>query len=361
MIANGTREIEFVRRVLIAVTITAVVFVCLWCLWIAADIVLLVFAAVLLAILIVAIADPLHRWLRLPRQAAAATVSLLLFAAALLVLWMSVTQFSQQVDEFAAELQTAWQQVREQVQQWEWGAYFLNMPEKSALRSLRGNLVGGISGAFSTASGIVLNVVLVLFVAVYLALQPDRYRRGLLHLIPRSSRPRAEETVLAVGLTLRWWLLSRLINMSIIGVLTAAGLALLGMPLIGPLSLIAFLLDFVPYLGPLLAAAPAVLVAFTSDGGATTAAYVAVLYLAVQTIESYFLQPLIEGRAVQLSPAVLITAQVFLGLVFGALGVIVATPLTAATLVAVKMLYVEDILGDRTVQVNAEDAVANRE
>jgi predicted PurR-regulated permease PerM len=343
--------------VIITVGITSLVFACLWCLWIAADLALLVFAAMLLAILIESVADQAHRWLSVPKPVAVGAVGVLLVALAVLVLWLSATQFSQQVSEFSAALTAAWKQVREKLEQSQWGAYLLDVPNRSALRSWRGNLIGGISGAFSTASGILVNIVFILVVAIYLALQPDRYRRGFLHLVPHSFRQRADETVSAVAYTLRWWLLSRLVNMTIVGILTAIGLGVLGIPLVVPLSLIAFVLDFVPYLGPIAAAVPAILVALTSDGGPTTALYVALLYLGIQTVESYFLQPFIEGKAVQMSPAMLVTAQVFLGLVFGTLGVIVATPLTAATLVAVKMLYVEDILEDRTVQVKAEDAV----
>ena len=57
--------------------------------------------------------------------------------------------------------------------------------------------------------------------------------------------------------------------------------------------------------------------------------------------------PLIQHRAVDLPPALILLAQVLMGVTAGPLGVIVATPLAAVALVVVRMLYVEDILGDR--------------
>jgi predicted PurR-regulated permease PerM len=71
---------------------------------------------------------------------------------------------------------------------------------------------------------------------------------------------------------------------------------------------------------------------------------VLVLYLLVQVIESYLVTPLVQQRAVHLPPAPTITAQVVLGLVFGGIGLLVATPLTAATVIVVQLLYVEAAL-----------------
>jgi predicted PurR-regulated permease PerM len=75
-----------------------------------------------------------------------------------------------------------------------------------------------------------------------------------------------------------------------------------------------------------------------------TVVWVLALYVVVQTVESYLLTPLVQQRAVRLPPALTITAQVVLGLIFGAVGLLFATPLTAAIVVFVQLLYVEDLL-----------------
>jgi predicted PurR-regulated permease PerM len=70
-------------------------------------------------------------------------------------------------------------------------------------------------------------------------------------------------------------------------------------------------------------------------------------------MESYLLAPLVQHKAVHLPPAVVLFSQILMGVVVGALGVAVATPLAAAVMVAVSMLYVEDALGDKPAKVGS--------
>lgn len=97
-----------------------------------------------------------------------------------------------------------------------------------------------------------------------------------------------------------------------------------------------------PNFGPVISAVPAVLLGFVQSP--MTAAHVALLYLAIQTVESYLITPLIQQRTVSLPPALTISAQVGMGILFGAGGIVLATPIAAAALVAVTRLYVEDAL-----------------
>jgi predicted PurR-regulated permease PerM len=56
---------------------------------------------------------------------------------------------------------------------------------------------------------------------------------------------------------------------------------------------------------------------------------------------------LVDRKSVELPPVLTITAQVLLGVAFGFIGILLASPLTAAAVILVKMIYVEDVLGDR--------------
>ena len=78
-----------------------------------------------------------------------------------------------------------------------------------------------------------------------------------------------------------------------------------------------------------------------------TAVYVLGLYVGVQLLESNVVTPFIERETVELPPALTIVFQLALGVLVGGLGVVLATPLLAAAVVAVQMLYIEDVLGDR--------------
>lgn len=154
---------------------------------------------------------------------------------------------------------------------------------------------------------------------------------------------RAEEVIDTVVLTLRLWLLGQLVVMVAVGTLSTIGLWLIGVPGALLLGLFAGLLEFVPVIGPLIAAIPAVLVALVESP--VTAVYVALLYFGVQQLEEYVITPLAQQRAVHLPPLLTIAAVLIMQILFGILGALVATPLIAALMVLVKMLYLEDVLG----------------
>jgi predicted PurR-regulated permease PerM len=119
---------------------------------------------------------------------------------------------------------------------------------------------------------------------------------------------------------------------------------LLGIPLAFSLGVLASLLTFIPNIGPVLAALPALLLAFVDSP--TRALYVALLYLGVQAVESYGITPFIERETVSLPPAVTLATQLALGLLAGFAGVIVAAPLAAVGVVLVQTFYIQDVLGD---------------
>ncbi len=76
------------------------------------------------------------------------------------------------------------------------------------------------------------------------------------------------------------------------------------------------------------------------------ALYVLLLYIFLQSLDGYVLTPLVQQRTVSLAPALTITAQLLFGVLAGTMGLLLATPLTAATLVFIRKLYLEDVLGE---------------
>jgi predicted PurR-regulated permease PerM len=214
-----------------------------------------------------------------------------------------------------------------------------------------GQFIGRGLGLIGSTFGAVANVLIVLFFAVFMAAQPQPYIQGLLFLVPRRRRKRAREVIYEIGNVLRRWLIGQSILAVCVALLTGAGLLLLGAPFAVALAILAGLMEFVPYIGPFVAAVPAILVGFAE--GPQLALYIALLFLGVQLAESYVLAPLIQHRAVHLAPAAILFAQVLMGAIVGALGVAVATPLAAAVMVAVGMLYVEDALGDPSARPDA--------
>lgn len=95
-------------------------------------------------------------------------------------------------------------------------------------------------------------------------------------------------------------------------------------------------------LGPIAAAVPAILVGLSESP--TLGLWVALLYLAIQQVESYILLPLLQRWAVNLPPALTLIGIVAFGVLFGWIGVLLATPLMVATTVFIREVYLESIL-----------------
>jgi predicted PurR-regulated permease PerM len=208
-------------------------------------------------------------------------------------------------------------------------------------------------GFVTSTMAAIAGLVLVLVLAVYIAAEPDMYHRGLMHLLPMRSRERAGEVLSAMAQALRKWLVTQLIAMGVIGAVTTIVLLLLGVEAALPLGILAGLLEFVPTVGPILSALPAVAMGFVDSP--QKALYVGIAYIAIQQLENHLLIPFLMKSGVDLPPALTIIAQALMALVFGFLGLLVAVPLLAATVVAVKMLYVNDVVGDQVGVMEDED------
>lgn len=200
--------------------------------------------------------------------------------------------------------------------------------------------------AFSGVAGVLTHTLFVIFVGLYLAIDPAAYKRGLVRLAPLHYRDRAEQVLDAVSHQLGWWLIGRLTAMFAVGVLTTLGLWILGIPLALTLGILTGVLSFVPIVGPIVSVVPAALIALLE--GPVFVAYVVALYLGVQAVEGYLITPIVQHRAVSLPHALTLIAEIFAGLLFGLIGVIVATPLAVVLIAVINLVYIEDVLGDTT-------------
>jgi predicted PurR-regulated permease PerM len=344
----------FAQRVLVATCVVVSLLVVLIFIWYAADLFMLVFAAVLVSILLRTFTDFVIRKTGMRHGFALILVSLALVVLIAITAWLVTGRIGTQVAELRLQLPQAVQNVRGYLGQYEWVRNFLdNLPTLNDWLARRGGtVVSQLTGLASTTAGVAVNILIVGILGLYLASQPSLYSRGLKHLLPLSYRERAGEVLRVIDEALRRWLVGRFALMLINGALTAMGLKLLGIPLAMTLGLLAGLLNFVPNFGPWIAAIPAVLIAFLQ--GPQQALYVAVLYLVLQSVDGYLLTPLVDRKSVELPPVLTITAQVVLGLAFGFIGILLASPLTAVALILIKMLYIEDLLGDRIMTTSEE-------
>jgi predicted PurR-regulated permease PerM len=313
--------------------------------WFAADALLLVFACILCAVLFHELSAMLARRLKCNRKIALALVVLLLVAIVFLGGWAMAPQISEQATKLAEALPQSLKRLQGLIDAHPMLKRILaGLPPPEQLVKRMSSLVPNAGLFFGGVIGALGNVVIILFVGIYFAASPRLYTDGFIKLVPPSKRPRARQVLERIGRTLGSWLLGKSLSMLIVGVFTSVGLSMLGVPLALILGIIAGLLDFVPYLGPIMAGVPAVLIAFSISPD--LALYTVLLFVGVQLVEGYMLQPLIESKAVDLPPALTIVMQLVFGTLFGFAGVALATPLAAAIKVIVQMLYVEDVLGD---------------
>jgi len=199
-------------------------------------------------------------------------------------------------------------------------------------------------GFLSSTVAVVAGLVLILVLSIYIGADPDTYHDGLMKLFPRPWRNRAGEVLTAMSVALRKWLVTQLIAMVVIGVVSTVVLLVLGVPGAVPLGVIAGLLEFVPTVGPIMSALPAIAMGFVESPEKALAVLIA--YIAIQQMENYLLIPYLMREGVDLPPALTIIAQALMALIFGFLGLLCAVPVLAATMVAVKMLYVQDVVGE---------------
>jgi predicted PurR-regulated permease PerM len=182
-------------------------------------------------------------------------------------------------------------------------------------------------------------ILIVVFLSIYLAADPQLYRRGVLALIPDRRRAQAALVMDRVATVLRKWLVTQLIAMLVIGSVTTVVLLILKVEAAFALGVLAGLFEFIPTVGPLLSAIPAVAMGFLDSP--EKAGVVAAAYWGIQFLENHILIPLLMKGGMDLPPALTVITQALLALVFGFLGLMVAVPLLATVMVMVQVLYVE--------------------
>lgn len=223
--------------------------------------------------------------------------------------------------------------------------------------SARGaEVIGSVGRSVASGLGVLADALIVVVLGVFFAATPRRYVEGLLSLAPPARRERLREVSRATAHTLRAWLAARLFLMFVIGSAFGIALALLGVPLAFPIGVLTGALAFIPFVGAILAVVPAVAVAFVQ--GPEQALYVLIVYLSIQLVETNVLDPLVESHAVQLPPAMVVLAQLVAVVHFGAIGVLISTPLLVVVVVVVRMLYLEDVLGEPPVEPRKRRSLA---
>ncbi len=299
--------------------------------WIGRVILLLFFAAIVVAALVTSLVDWLGARLRLGRKLA---FTFILVVAVILLatsIWLVGPSIIDQFADLQTDLPNAARQLMERLSGYTWGRWMI------AQWSSYSQLSSSINSAYSRIGGMVLSTATVLsglvvvgVLGLYLGAEPEAYFSYIQRATPSAYRAKLNSCAAAAVRNLRWWVLSQMLSMTAVGVIVACGLWALGVPLAGTLGIIAALLTFIPNVGPILSVVPAVLLAVAISP--TKGLLTVILFLSVHFLEGNVITPLLERRIVRLPPALTMTAQLFLTVLAGPLGLALAAPLTAAFL-----------------------------
>lgn len=201
----------------------------------------------------------------------------------------------------------------------------------AALKAQIGSSLGRIMTVIGGVAGVGGSILLIVVFGIFVAADPRLYERGVEWLTPEPRRAGVQTTLEAMAAMLRRWVGGRLVLMLFEGTLIFLGLSLVGTPLALLLALVAGLFAFIPNLGAI--ASGALMIAVGFSAGQTVGLETIGVYLAVQVADQ-FINPLIEKRAVDLAPAIVLAAQLVFGVLFGIMGLILADPIVALVKVA---------------------------
>ncbi len=304
-----------------------------WGLYLARNALLLVYISALVAIGLAPLAaaierQPLYGRRRLPRWAAILIIYLCLLAFLVGLGVLVIPPLVMQARELWAELPAMMQRA----QQWLMERGLLS-GEMSVREAIQQSPVGGTDAVGALVAAVwgfvggIFGLIAILILAFYLLVDADNLVRTFVRLFPPAERSRVEDACRRVSGKVSAWLGGQLLLGGIIGSTAAVGLFLMGVPYFYVLALIAGIGELIPIVGPLLAAVPAVAVAFSVSPA--LALGVAVFFLLQQQVENHVLVPKVMERQVGVSAVAVIVALLLGGTLLGVVGAILAVPTVA--------------------------------
>jgi predicted PurR-regulated permease PerM len=318
----------------------------------AMSILFLLFIAILIAVYLAALTDAIEgrtKW----KRGFAFTAALVLTGLALwgveALLVPPVVQQTRQLIENLPRYATAWQ---------DWlGRMVIQFPalepfvggerKQDVIDAVIGQAEGFVAGVFPKVFELLhglINVVSVLVMAIYFARTPELYTDLAVQWTPPKHRSATREVLRALGETLRSWVFAQLFNMFMMGLLTAIGLWLLDVPYWLAFGIFTGLVAIVPFFGTLVSTILPSL--FVLDQGLTKFFLVILLGIVVHVIEGNVVAPMVFHRGVKLPPVLTILSVLVVGTLAGPIGLLVAVPLLAVTMVLVRTILQERIYGD---------------
>lgn len=315
-----------------------------------ADVLLLLFLGILLSLYLRAVADWIERRTHLPPRLAFTTAVLLStlgiagFAAVLVPPIIDqarelITVLPTYITAWEAQLEGMIARIAPLRDIWKPGEHRILIAVYDQVSSQFGDVVPRVFGIIHGA----ISLFAVGVMGIYLALHPALYREWLIALFPPIHRDLVRDVLGDLGETLRSWLVAQLIGMTILAALTAAGLYLLDVPFFLAFGLFTGLVAVVPFFGTLVSTLLPALFVLNMPGGGTRALLVIALGTVIHLLESNVIHPLVVSKKVDLPPVLSIMAVLVMGKLLGTVGLLVAVPALAVTMVLVRRILITRI------------------
>jgi predicted PurR-regulated permease PerM len=295
-----------------------------------------------------AIATRLER-LGVPRFMGALIGMLLFLGSIATLLALVVPTFVDQAQTFAKQLPDIVDELRAQVSDVTGEPSRAGLDLSQDLQNLIDDpqqLLGPLAEVGLGVAGVLATLVLIVMTAFYVAVNPEPLERGFVSLFPVRHQEQARAVLDEIRQSWMGWLGGVVVDIGVTFVLLFAALRIIDLDFALVFSVVSAMLVVVPYLGSIAGGLPPVLYALTDSPG--KALLVLGIYVLIQQIEGNVIVPIVMSRAVSLHPAVLLAGVVIVGQLFGFLGLLVAVPITSATVILVRELWVVPLRrGDR--------------
>jgi predicted PurR-regulated permease PerM len=320
-------------------------------LWQFRQIVLLIFAAVVLT---TALNSLVRRFVNVygwRRDRSLLVTAALVLLGGFLFLWLILPLFIDQFQELLdllpkgfEKLVTWFEQLQANPPEWFPSSDVQLVPDLANLlqqmTTIGSRVFGNFLTFFSNSVVILLQVLLLTVLTLMILVNPLAYRRLLLRLFPSGYRQRADDILNRCEAALLSWLGGVAFSSLFVATLSFIGLLLLGVPYAFAHAVLAGLFNFIPNLGPTLSAIFPIFVAFLQSPG--KAALVVILYVVIQNLESYWFTPMAMQKQVALLPAATLIAQIFFATFLGPLGLILALPLAVVSKTWIEEAWIKD-------------------
>lgn len=361
---NIAADTRFRFAPLLGATVTTVLL--LWLLWKVADLLLLLFIAVLVSLYLGSVTDVLVARLRIPRALAFTATILGTLGAIFLLGALLVPPVVDQTQQLFGVLPTyvkAWQDALARL--------VARYPLLGRGALSQGEIINALVAQLQAASGRLLptvvnvghqfvNVVSILVMGIYLSLYPGLYREWLIALFPPVHRDTVRDVLHDMGSTLRHWIVAQSLAMSVLAILTAFGLWLLQVPYWLTFGIFVGVVVIVPFFGTLIGTLlPALFVlGGTGIGGIGPGGHfllVVLLGVVIHIIEGNLVLPLITAKRVEIPPVLSMMSVLIVARLFGVQGVIVAVPLAAIVMVLIRRIVIHRLYEGQSFRRTASD------